>query len=173
MEFCRTPIDRRSPRAQQLVAMIMAILKGRIADGEYGSILIELNDLMWCQGAQVVTDADRQQAGLPPRNHHGMTLEELAVLERRQIEAMLQPHEVMFTDMAGIPEVKTRREPQYYEYRSPKELLDAAEALFKVVANSNEPGAIFPPSDQMRSAMNAYVKAKTAYFGPEEKTDGN
>src|SRR5882724_2957984 len=112
MEFCRTPIDRRSPRAQHLVGMIMEILKGRIPASEYGSIITEIMDLMWCPGAQVITDADRQQAGLPPRNHHGMTLEELAILERRQIEAMLRPHEVMFVDPAGIAEVKTRREPQ-------------------------------------------------------------
>jgi len=169
MEFCRTPIDRRSPRAQQLVAMVMQILKGRIIAGEYGSILTELMDLMWCQGAQVVTDADRQQAGLPPRNHHGMTLEELAILERRQIEAMLRPHEVMFVDLAGIAEVKTRREPQYYEYRSPKELLEAGAGLFAALSNSNEV-TIFPPSDQLRAAMNAYVKAKAAYSGPEEKS---
>jgi len=169
MEFCRTPIDRRSPRAQQLVAMIMEILKGRIVAGEYGSVLTELMDLLWCQGAQVVTDADRQQAGLPPRNHHGMTLEELAILERRQIEAMLEPHEVIFVDHASLAEVKTKREPQYYEYRSPKELLEAGAGLFATLSNSNEV-TIFPPSDQLRSAMNAYVKAKVAYSGPEERS---
>lgn len=169
MEFCRTPIDRRSPRAQQLVAMIMEVLKGRIPAREYGLVLTELNDLMWCWGVQVVTDADRQQAGLPPRNHHGMTLEELAILERRQIEAMMHPHEVIFVDHAGLAEVKTKREPQYYEYRSPKELLEAGAGLFAVLSNSNEM-TIFPPSDQLRIAMNAYAKAKVAYYGPEERS---
>lgn len=42
-------------------------------------------------GAELVTDWDRDQAGLPPRGSLGWTIEELRVLEYRRLEAMLQP----------------------------------------------------------------------------------
>lgn len=104
--YYRTPIDRRSPRAQQLVAMVMEILKGRLPDEEYGRVAMELMNLFWGQGVQLITDADRTLAGLPMRNHHGMTLEELAIIEHRTIERMLKLNEYVTTNILdGTPGV--------------------------------------------------------------------
>lgn len=92
--------DRRSHHAMMLTAMIMDVLKPHLRDDAYGAVVVELQDLMWSQGVQVITEAERIAAGRMPRNHYGMTLEELAIIEHRQIEAMLKPHEVMGTNIA-------------------------------------------------------------------------
>ena len=42
-------------------------------------------------GAEIVTDHDRSEAGLPPRGADGWTVEELIALERRRIEALYAP----------------------------------------------------------------------------------
>ena len=46
-------------------------------------------------GAEIVTDHDRSEAGLPPRGPDGWTVEELIALERRRIEVLLAPITVM------------------------------------------------------------------------------
>lgn len=97
--------DRRGIHAMQLTAMIMNVLDPYLDAKEYGEVVLELQNLMWSQGVQVITEAERIAAGRPPRNHYGMTLEELAILEQRQIDAMLRPTEVMMEDHNGIPSV--------------------------------------------------------------------
>jgi len=51
----------------------------------------ELEDLFYASGVDIITEADRIQAGLMPRDHNGLTLEEIRVLDARYIQAMLEP----------------------------------------------------------------------------------
>ena len=51
----------------------------------------DLFDLLFTKGAEVITDEDRRQAGLPPRNESGMTREEMHALEARRLELMYAP----------------------------------------------------------------------------------
>lgn len=102
--------DRRGIHAMQLTAMIMEVLKPHLDTQAYGEVVLELQNLMWSQGVQVITEAERIAAGRPPRNHYGMTLEELAILEQRQIDAMLRPNEFMDSDVFGVPTVAQRPE---------------------------------------------------------------
>lgn len=51
----------------------------------------KLFEMIYESGAYVVTDADRQTAGLPMRGPYGLTTDELKILEMKRIEAMLSP----------------------------------------------------------------------------------
>jgi hypothetical protein len=46
---------------------------------------------------EVVTDYTRQEAGLPPRDGKGWTMEELVALERKRLELMSAPPRTMVT----------------------------------------------------------------------------
>ena len=59
-------------------------------------------------GAEIVTDRDRSEAGLPPRGPDGWTVEELIALERRRTEALYAPRIVpMVTGAINPYSVKT------------------------------------------------------------------
>ena len=51
----------------------------------------ELFAMFYEAGADIITDADRAAAGLLPRDKHGLTREELQILEAKRIQAMLAP----------------------------------------------------------------------------------
>ena len=88
-------IDRRRIRAQQLTAHIMhAIEKYLCQHGEVDGAReanATLFEMLYEAGADIITDLDRANAGLPPRNHSGLTREELYIMEAKRIEAMLKP----------------------------------------------------------------------------------
>jgi len=84
-------INRRQIRAQMLTAQIMHILDRHLKDGAHRDVARELEELFYARGAYVVTDAERAQAGLSPRDHHGLTIEELVAIEGRMMEALLMP----------------------------------------------------------------------------------
>lgn len=46
-------------------------------------------------GAELVTDHDRQEAGLPPRGPEGWTLEELHAFKRTMLDAMIAPPQMI------------------------------------------------------------------------------
>ena len=56
----------------------------------------EVMDLFMALGVEVITEADRIQAGLEPRDHNGMTLQEIQIMDTRLIKAMLEPMQPMF-----------------------------------------------------------------------------
>lgn len=85
--------DRRRLRSQSLLSHILHIV-GMHLNGEDNrrnalrDIAYELDEKFRAEGVEIITDATRSEAGLPPRGPDGWTLEELQILERRRIEAM-------------------------------------------------------------------------------------
>lgn len=97
MEFDRgsLTIDRRRMRADAITAHIMHAIGGYLCrhgdvDGarEASRALFQM---LYEAGADIVTDLDRSNAGLAPRDHNGLTREELQIMEAKRIEAMLSP----------------------------------------------------------------------------------
>jgi len=88
-------IDKRRMRAQALTAHVMhTIGKYLCLHGEVDGAREANRDLFAMfheAGADIVTDLDRANAGLAPRDHNGLTREELHLMEMKRIEAMLRP----------------------------------------------------------------------------------
>lgn len=84
--------NRRYQKAMNLTAHVMHILKDHIPySADHYKITRDLNDLFYTAGVDVITEHDRVNAGLAPRNHNGLTLEEIAILDARFAKAMLEP----------------------------------------------------------------------------------
>lgn len=90
-------IERRRIHTDQLVASILSIVGPFIGD-ESGKERNAMHDCshalfeaLYKAGATIVTDADRHEAGLPPRGDNGWTQQELAALEARHMELLTQP----------------------------------------------------------------------------------
>jgi hypothetical protein len=92
-------IDKRTIRAQQITAMLMHIVDKHVdwnvqvllnPDAQR-DLCRELQDQLWCDGAQLITEGDRIAAGLPPRGTMGLTVDELRAIEMRQIISMTRP----------------------------------------------------------------------------------
>lgn len=88
-------IDKRRTRADSLTAHIMHAIGEHLcrhgeADGarEASRALFEM---FYEAGVDIVTDLDRANAGLAPRDHSGMTRDELRIMEYKYIETMLRP----------------------------------------------------------------------------------
>lgn len=88
-------IDRRYVRTQQLLGLVLHHIRpyldqtpGSRAERDVARVLEEL---FHCSGVQIITEADRAAAGLPPRDHNGMTLEEIEIIETTLRNAMLRP----------------------------------------------------------------------------------
>jgi len=95
-------IDRRRMRANALTAHIMHLIGKHLcrhgeADGarEASRTLFET---LYEAGADIVTDLDRANAGLLPRDHNGLTREELQIMEVKRTEAMLRPMTAMILE---------------------------------------------------------------------------
>lgn len=87
--------ELRRRHAQMLTAHIMQAISGYLCDhGEENGpreASAKLFEMIYESGAYVVTDADRQLAGLPMRGPYGLTQQELQIMEAKRIEAMLSP----------------------------------------------------------------------------------
>lgn len=92
--------NRRHQKAMNLTAHVMHVIEKHLrADTRFGDVARELNDLFYAAGVDVITEADRIKAGLAPRNHNGLTLEEIAILDARFKLAMMEPlneHQIVF-----------------------------------------------------------------------------
>ena len=86
---------RRYQKAMQLTAHIMHVIDKHLPYEDKHDcrrkITRELEDLFYATGVDIITEADRIQAGLMPRDHNGLTLEEIRILDARYIQAMLEP----------------------------------------------------------------------------------
>lgn len=88
-------IDRRRMRADALTAHVMHAISGYLCrhgdeDGAREASRALFN-MFYEAGADIVTDLDRAIAGLAPRDHNGLTREELQIMEAKRTEAMLRP----------------------------------------------------------------------------------
>lgn len=88
-------INRRYMRAQQLTAAIMNLLKDHIEthgdEDHHREAHYKLLALFSENGFEVVTDGDRERAGVEPRDEKGWTATEMVEMERRIMDAMLTP----------------------------------------------------------------------------------
>lgn len=86
-------MDMRLTRTRQITALIMEVMNKYIRDDHDSRCKAyeELSDLLHKNGAEIVSDADRHQAGLAARSPQGWTAAELQILEAKRMELMLKP----------------------------------------------------------------------------------
>lgn len=88
-------INKRRMRAMSLTAQIMELVGKYIPydpDRDLTRDLhYELLDALERHGAEIVSDFDRQEFGLPPRGPDGWTMEEIIALEQRRLEMLTRP----------------------------------------------------------------------------------
>ena len=90
-------INKRQYRANTLAAHIMQKISDALyeADQKHRNLNRFVHNALLetfiSEGIDIVTDLDRQQYGLPPRDEYGWTLEELHALEQKKLELMTRP----------------------------------------------------------------------------------
>lgn len=105
-------INRRHLRTNQLMHMVLhhlrPILDSHPDPDAYRNAARKLEELFHTAGAYIVTDADRAAAGLPMRDHNGLTLEELVVIEAKMMQAMMEtlPSRRILYEVDGKPVVE-------------------------------------------------------------------
>jgi hypothetical protein len=84
--------DRRFMRSRVLVAEIMHIISPMLdPESDPRQVLNALYELFMTQGIEILTDFDRSDLGLPPRDKRGWTAEEILALEKRRLEMLMSP----------------------------------------------------------------------------------
>lgn len=87
--------NRRHQKAMNLTAHVMHVIEKHLPYSDERdirrSITRELEELFYAAGVDVITEADRIQAGLQPRDHNGLTLDEIRAVDARFLKAMLEP----------------------------------------------------------------------------------
>lgn len=87
--------DLRYARSQALTAYIMQIVGKYICDhGDrdgHANCSRDLMEIFYKVGVEIIADAERAEAGLPPRDERGWTAQELAAMEARRLEFMSRP----------------------------------------------------------------------------------
>ncbi len=82
----------RFNRTMSIVPAMMNIIRPRLRDDvELRDVYDDLIRLLNEAGAEIITDHDRREAGLQPRDDYGWTPDELIALERRRLEIMTRP----------------------------------------------------------------------------------
>jgi hypothetical protein len=97
-------INKRSVRAEQILGLIMHIVHTHVDvphDAER-DLVRELRDQLWADGAQMITEGDRINAGLPPRGIYGLTVDELCIIEAKLTMSMLHPAVTIFPADIGL-----------------------------------------------------------------------
>mgnify|MGYP000110754458 CR=1 FL=1 len=94
-------INRRHVRTQQITHLLLSIIRQHVDFDKLGPFVERdlaraLEEQLWCDGAQMITEGDRIAAGLAPRNINGLTVDELSVIEARLMMAMMQPIQPIF-----------------------------------------------------------------------------
>ncbi len=88
-------VDKRRMRAMALTGHILQIVGRYIPHNSerdpMRDLAYELQEALEKVGAEVVSDFDRQQYGLPPRGPDGWTMDEIIALEQRRLEMMYAP----------------------------------------------------------------------------------
>jgi len=107
-------IDKRRLRAMVLTSQIMQIVGKHVPYDRERDILRDisyaLQEAMKKVGAEIVSDFDRQQYGLPPRGPDGWTMEEIMELEKRRFEIMYATRPPMIVASSPLPGEMTAQE---------------------------------------------------------------
>lgn len=95
----------RHQRADVLTAHIMHVIAPFLCDhGEARGprdVSRLLRDIFYSSGVEIISDADRERAGLHPRDENGLTREELHILEMKRLELMFKPAPSMVLPIKG------------------------------------------------------------------------
>lgn len=87
--------ELRYRRAQALCAHITQIVSPAICEHTERNlrrdVVRDLMEFLFDEGVEMITDQDREAAGLAPRGVSGMTAHELWVLEMHRLDAMTRP----------------------------------------------------------------------------------
>ena len=84
--------DRRQLRAMSLLAEVMQIVYPELRpEADPRHVHNRLMDLFMDKGVEILTDYERSEIGLPPRDRLGWTVEEILALEKTRLDAMLRP----------------------------------------------------------------------------------
>lgn len=94
-------IDLRHKRAAALTSFIVHTVSKYICDCDrMRKPMRDLHDELFAEfhktGVEIVSDYDREAAGLPPRGPEGWTIEELIALEKRRLELLRAPISMIF-----------------------------------------------------------------------------
>ncbi len=84
--------NRRLQKSRHLTAHIMHMLHSKLpASTNFKEIARELEDLFYTSGVEIITEADRIAAGLQPRDHNGLTIDELRAIDAVYLNNLLKP----------------------------------------------------------------------------------
>lgn len=91
--------DRRRVQINAIIAFVMDAIGKHIPDDGHSRkhAVYDLQDALARAGVEIITEQERLNAGLPPRNERGWTQEELRILDARIMKAMLEPAPSMYT----------------------------------------------------------------------------
>ena len=81
-------LDVRENRARQMSAAVMSALNDHICYHSRHDVYEALFELFTGNGVEVLTDYDREKAGLPARGPNGWTLEEVMAWERAKLDVL-------------------------------------------------------------------------------------
>ena len=85
--------DRQRRQIDAIVHLVMEAVRKHIPDegNAHKHAVYDLRDALESAGIDIITNEEREKAGLPPRGPKGWTYEELKVLEVKRMEALLRP----------------------------------------------------------------------------------
>ena len=61
------------------------------ANSDFRIINREIEEFFYSQGIDFITEVDRVAAGLQPRDHNGLTIDELRAIDARYLQDLLKP----------------------------------------------------------------------------------
>jgi hypothetical protein len=93
-------LDFRRRRSSQLLGAIMQEIGNLIPRDNTQELHDRLLELFMTAGVEIITDQDRREAGLEPRDEFGTTPSELAAIELRRLELLTKPLPSMLIDPA-------------------------------------------------------------------------
>lgn len=84
-------LNLRENKAKQLASSVLNELDRLIPYDCKNQVWEKLVDLFMMDGIEILTDHDREQAGLPPRGPEGWTTDELIALEKMRLDVLMKP----------------------------------------------------------------------------------
>lgn len=84
--------NRRVIKSRHVTAHLMHILHNILpTNSDFRMINREIEEFFYSQGIDFITEADRVAAGLQPRDHNGLTIDELRAIDARYLQDLLKP----------------------------------------------------------------------------------
>lgn len=102
----RTSMNIRYTKASQLASWLMRTLDDHLPRASRSEAYAKIMEFLMTEGLEILTDEDRNRAGLPPRGPNGWTHAELLALEYARLHAISAPFAVAVKEAqaSGITE---------------------------------------------------------------------